>query len=143
MSLIFCAVMAYVTWRVQRENQKLSIVNTIFEHEHRIIKDGMEELREKIIEYKEKPTYDQGYKDALVKLGGPQNAGSYQEGWDDATKAYGIFERVDGKLSYADGYHAAINQFGYTKPASMNRWLAPDPEDKKISSESPETLTNY
>lgn len=122
-SVICCGVLAYNAWTVQKENQKLGLQNVIYQAEHRILKD---EIYQKERALADRPTYEQGYKDALVRVGGPQTPGAYQDGWDDALKIYGT------ENGYADGYHAAIKQFGYTKTTAMSRWLAPEP---KISSE--------
>ena len=65
-----------------------------------------------------KPNYNDGYRDAIIKMGGPQSPGSYQDGWDAAV-------RVLGDKSYSEGYHNAIKQFGYTKEGS-SRWLIED-----------------
>lgn len=62
-----------------------------------------------------KPGYNDGYRDAIIKIGGPQSPGSYQDGWDAAI-------RVIGDGSYANGYHTAIKQFGYTKEGNL-RWI--------------------
>jgi len=61
------------------------------------------------------PNYDDGYRDAIVKIGGPQSAGSYQDGWDAAFK-------VVGSSTYSEGYHTAIKQFGYTKDGNT-KWI--------------------
>ncbi len=62
-----------------------------------------------------KPNYNDGYRDAIIKIGGPQSPGSFQDGWDAAIK-------VLGDNSYSLGYHTAIKQFGYTKEGNT-RWL--------------------
>lgn len=61
------------------------------------------------------PNYNDGYRDAIIKMGGPQGPGSFQDGWDAAV-------RVIGDASYTNGYHTAVKQFGYTKEGST-RWL--------------------
>ena len=121
--VIALGFMAWTTWNTQKENQKLGLQNVIYQAEHRILKD---EIYQKERALAERPTYEQGYKDALVRVGGPQSPGAYQDGWDDAMKIYA------SENSYADGYHAAIKQFGYTKTTAMTRWLIPEP---KIGSE--------
>ena len=65
-----------------------------------------------------KPGYNDGYRDAIIKIGGPQSPGSYQDGWDAAIRVI-----ADG--SYATGYHTAIKQFGYTKEGNL-RWIIED-----------------
>lgn len=118
-----CGFLVWTNWNTQKENQKLGLQNVIYQAEHRILKD---EIYQKERALAERPTYEQGYKDALVRVGGPQTPGAYQDGWDDAMKIYGTDN------GYADGYHAAIKQFGYTKTTAMARWLVPEP---KIGSE--------
>ena len=113
-SLVCCGVLSYNKWIIQKENQRLTLINSIQQAEYRILKDEISELNGK-------PTYDQGYKAALLRVGGPQTPGAYQDGWDDAMKMY-----MDS--SYADGYHNAIAQFGYTKTAGMCRFLVPEPK---------------
>lgn len=116
--LALAGFLAYNTWTTQRENQKLGLQNVLYQAEHRILKD---EIYQKERALADRPTYEQGYKDALVRVGGPQAPGAYQDGWDDALKIYGT------ENGYADGYHAAIKQFGYTKTTAMARWLIPEP----------------
>ena len=65
------------------------------------------------------PSYNDGYRDAIVKMGGPQSPGSFQDGWDSALK-------VMGTASYADGYHTAIKQFNFTKEGHA-RWMVSEP----------------
>lgn len=92
-----------------------------------IVKLSNEEIRiltYELNEEKNKPSYEQGYKDALIKTGGPSNTGLYQEGWDDAQKIY-------LQAGYVDGYHNAIQQFGYQKP-DTSRYLAPEPKATPI-----------
>lgn len=105
-----CVALGIHAWNVQSENHRLSMANVIYQAEHRILKD-------EIAEWEKKPNYDQGFKDAIVRQGGPQTPGAYQDGWDDAMKVIGT------QSNYADGYHNAIQQFGYTKTAGMSRWL--------------------
>lgn len=111
-SLILCGFLGYTTWNVQKDNQKLELVQIIDKSEIRI-------LKEDIAKAENRPTYDEGYKDALIRLGGPQKVGDYQKGWDDAMKVSG---------DYAAGYHAAIRQFEYIKTGS--RWLVQEPKEK-------------
>ena len=112
-SALCIGTMTLYTWNIQTENQRLVLVNSIYNAEHRILKEELADLLAK-------PTYEQGYKTALIRVGGPQNPGAYQDGWDDAAKIF------NNKNSYADGYHAAVEQFGYTKTTAMNRWLVPE-----------------
>lgn len=103
------------TWDVKEHNHRLLLLNSIYEAENNIIKD-------ELAEFEKKPTYEQGYETALIRGGGPQTPGAYRDGWDDAL-------RLCGAKDYADGYHAAIEQFGYTKTTAMNRWLVPETQN--------------
>lgn len=120
-SALYIGAMTLYTRDVQTENQRLLLVNSIYDAEHRI-------LKEEITELLAKPTYEQGYKTALIRVGGPQSPGAYQDGWDDAAKIF------NNETTYADGYHAAIEQFGYTKTTAMTRWLVPESNVSKITS---------
>lgn len=108
--LIVSSIFSYNTWY---ENKNLSLANIILAAENRL-------LKEDAAEYLSKPTYDQGYNDAFVRMGGPQNSGNFQDGWDSATKVLDI-------ATYQEGYHAAIKQFGYIK-LEGTRWLVPEPK---------------
>lgn len=106
----------YQTIKVGQENQRLQFNNSIYQAEVRI-------LNEEVAELDRKPTYDQGYRDAIIKMGGPQNPGAYQDGFDAAMKV------VDNG-GYQNGYHACILQFGYQKPET-SRWLVGNDLTKK------------
>lgn len=126
-TLVGSIILAYNNWNLQTENHRLSLVNSIYNAEHRILKEDISDLEKK-------PTYDQGFKDALIRVGGPQSDGLYRDGWDDASKFF-------CDASYSEGYHNAIQQFGYTQPKGTTKWLAPEqvPEqDKSILSASNE-----
>ena len=99
LSTALCVGLLYQTWLVQKENQRLSFLNLINREENRIIKDEIYVLEHK-------PNYDDGYKDAIFKMGSPQNPGAYRDGWEAAMK-------LVGEGGYASGYHAAVQQFGY------------------------------
>ena len=114
--VVACGVMSYMTYTAQRENQRLHLANILYDLEHRLYKD-------EIKEWEQKPSYEQGYKDAIIRVGGPQTPSAYQDGWDDAMKVIGT------QSNYADGYHAAVQQFGYSK-TQLCRWLAPIPEGR-------------
>ncbi|MEI8270803.1 MAG: hypothetical protein WCG45_05565 [bacterium] len=100
LGLVF--LLTYETYRVSRLNQVLSLDNVITKAENRILKDEVTELDRR-------PTYENGYKDALIRKGGPNDKGDYQNGWEDAMKL------ATKDSSYADGYHQAIQQYGYQK----------------------------
>lgn len=105
-----CCVSGYQTFQTKQENGRLLLMNSIYQAEHRIFKNELKENEQK-------PTYEQGYRDALIRIGGPTQPGAYQDGWDAAMK-------VVGEGSYANGYHAAIQQFGYQKPDTSRYLIA-------------------
>ena len=130
-SLSLCGYAFYTTWQVQAENQKLSMIKAVNDErrvlladELRIQQEQIEDLARQVVEAKQNPSYQDGYRDAIVRMGGPQTPGAYQDGWDDALKTV----NYEG---YADGYHTAIKQFGYAKTSNMTRWLVPDPSAEK------------
>lgn len=104
----------YKHWDAKAENHRLNLVNSILTLEQNILKDEISELANK-------PSYEEGFNDAIIRMGGPQTPGSYSDGWDAAMKVIG-----DG--GYADGYHAAIKQFGYQKMGETKRWMVPKPQ---------------
>jgi hypothetical protein len=108
-------------WDQKAENHRLNLVNSILSMERNILKDEISQLENK-------PTYEEGFEDAILRMGGPQNPGSYQDGWDAAIK-------VIGDSGYADGYHAAIKQFGYQKMGETKRWMVPQSESSQKEDE--------
>jgi len=80
-------------------SEKDSVKMEFLEAENRLLRDELGQLRTR--------TYDDGYRDAIIQIGGPSHSGSFKDGYDAATR---VFLNKD----YADGYHAAIKQFGYT-----------------------------
>lgn len=102
--------------------QRLTLVNDIYQAEHRILKDEIYELSQK-------PTYEQGCRDTLIKMGSPNQPGAYKDGYDAATSLF-------ANESYTTGYHNAIQQFGYQQVDS-SRFLVPEPKknDNKSSKE--------
>ncbi|RTK94081.1 MAG: hypothetical protein EKK64_09245, partial [Neisseriaceae bacterium] len=88
LGLVF--ILGYETYHVSRLNQVLSLDNVITKAENRILKDEVTELDRR-------PTYENGYKDALIRKGGPNDKGDYQNGWEDAMKL------VTKDSTYADG----------------------------------------
>ena len=101
-----------------QSNQALVLDNIIYIAENRILKEELSSLERK-------PTYEDGCRDTIIKIGGPQTPTAYRDGWDDAVKT------LDTR-NYADGYHTAIQQFGYAKPAN-SRWLI---AENSVNSES-------
>lgn len=104
-----------------QSNQKLVLDNIIYIAENRILKEELSSLEKK-------PTYEDGCRDTIIKIGGPQAPNSYRDGWDDAIKT------LDTR-NYADGYHAAIQQFGYAKTTN-SRWLIAENTELPVNSES-------
>ena len=92
----------------QLELNQLRYENTTIRFENSMISNEIRAIESM-------PNYNDGYRDAIVKIGGPQSAGSYQDGWDAAFK-------VIGSSSYSEGYHTAIKQFGYTKDGNT-KWI--------------------
>lgn len=106
---LFVSFIAYNYYAFSMQETKNKIEVAILEAENRILRDEVSELSRK-------PTYDQGFNDAIIKMGSPQNPGSYKDGWDAALKT------LDG--SYQEGYHTAIQQFGYFENESV-KFLVP------------------
>lgn len=104
-------------YRLHNENQRLKITNDIYLAEHRILKD-------EIAEHEKKPTYEQGCKDTLIKMGA-----NGTEGWNNG---YDAAVSLLANTSYAEGYHSAIQQFGYQKP-DTSRYLSPEPKKDKTN----------
>jgi hypothetical protein len=84
------------------ENSNLTLLNNLQDAELRIVDDECQEYRHQLSTM---PTYEDGYKAALLK----RNAGTYSDGYQDAKIVF------DGSNNYAQGYHAAITQFGFLK----------------------------
>jgi len=118
-------VSGYQFIQIKQENNKLQLVNSIYEAENRILKDEIQTRIYEIRELEIKPSYNDGYKDALIRIGGPNNPGAYQDGWDAAMK-------VAGEGGYANGYHAAIQQFSYQKPDTSRYLISTSEINKEI-----------
>ena len=117
-------------------NQELKLKNVLFEAECRVLAG---EVRQMAHTASTAQTYEEGYRDALIRMGG-EAKGTYADGYAAATTLY-------RSANYADGYHAAIGQFatswndpGTPKPnARSSNWpvgVVPD----KISQKPPEIL---
>ncbi len=115
LSIICVGLFAY-SIHTYNENYRLKLVNYLSREEIRLLTYEKDELEKR-------PTYEDGYKSALIKTGGPQGGGAYNEGWDDAQKVY----MSEG---YTTGYHNCLVQFGYQKP-NTTRYLAPEPKNNK------------
>lgn len=98
MPTILCLLVLYRNQQLDSARGRLEFETSIYEAENRILEQEVRELENK-------PTYEDGYKDAIVRSSGSWG-GDYQAGFRDAYKL------LDGK-SYADGYHEAIAQFSY------------------------------
>lgn len=98
-----------VAYNGRQENQRLQFLTIINHAENRVLKAEIHSL-ERAAETK--PSYEDGYKEALVRAGRPNNPGAYQDGYEAAIKVVG-----DG--GYATGYHTAIKQFGYQPNKSL------------------------
>lgn len=112
-------------YNVKQENQRLQLLTIINQAENRVLKSEIHSL-ERAAETK--PTYEDGYKEALLRAGRPNHPGAYQDGYEAALKVVG-----DG--SYSEGYHTAIRQFGY-QPAKDVAFLVNEPTKK----EQPKTI---
>lgn len=83
------------------EINRLKLKVVLFERESALLRDEIKSLDNK-------PSYDQGYTDAVIRMGVPKpGSGAFAEGYYAALKTL-------GNSSYAQGYHNAIAQFGYT-----------------------------
>jgi hypothetical protein len=105
-------------------NQKLILAeNKIFlsDKSNQLLEEEVNDLQYSISTAK---TYEEGYRDALVRLNNPK-MGTFDEGYEAAKTVY-------GKGAYTDGYHAAIEQLSY---ASNNVELKECPLGKSPSKE--------
>lgn len=95
MGLVFSTV-GYIN--LLNENARLTMDDSIRQHQLNLLQDQLREYEFKI---SSAPTYNQGYKDALVKI----QFGTYKDGYEAAQTVYQTG-------SYENGYHNAIEQFG-------------------------------
>jgi hypothetical protein len=110
---IVCTILGFYSYRVNQLNQVLQLNNTLYIAEHRILKDEITELSNR-------PTYEQGCKDTLIKMGANGSEG-FNNGYDAAVS-------ILANSSYADGYHNCIQQFSYQLP-NTQRYLVPEPKE--------------
>ena len=89
-----------------------AVIHRKAESEYRILQDSLliergrsALLQDELAELSRRPTYEQGYRDAIIRAGTPEAPGNYKDGY------YAGFLAV-GDGGYADGYHAALEQFG-------------------------------
>lgn len=125
-SLFLTAFAFYSNWQIQAENHRLSLIVVTNEQREKLLNaeakiqdDMIADIKDQLLEAKRAPTYEQGRKDAIIAMGAGKEGGSFREGWEAA------LQTIDYS-SYADGYHAAVSQFGYTQTANM-KWLVPEP----------------
>lgn len=114
-SLAFAAYKDYDARSANLQSQILKFENSLMANEIGFIQSS--------------PSYNDGYRDAIIKMGGPQSPGSFQDGWDSALK-------VAGMASYAEGYHTAIKQFSFTKEGHA-RWMVAEPVAIAVDSKEP------
>lgn len=124
MAIIAIALGIYA-YNERQENQRLQFLTIINQAENRVLKAEVHSLERA---NEGKPTYEDGYKEALLRAGRPNGPGAYQDGYEAALKVVG-----DG--SYSEGYHTAIRQFGY-QPAKNVAYLVDEPTKK----EQPKTI---
>lgn len=107
------------------ECSRLNIIGQLQDRQIQLMQD---ECREYQYQLTNKPTFEEGYQAALLK----RNAGTYLDGYKDAQTVF------DGSNNYAQGYHAAITQFGYLKDIAKESAakIAGEDKDKKAASES-------
>ncbi len=98
-TLVLAVVCTYMGHILINESNRFFLMRDIYSAENRVLKDELYTERSK-------PTYEQGFHDAVVRAGIPAGSGAYRDGFDAAKKLYG-----DG--SWATGYHTAIEQFGW------------------------------
>jgi len=92
----------------------LTFLNTLQNRQLDLMRD---ECREYQFKLATNPTYDDGYKFALLK----RSNGSYSDGYEDAKLVF------DGSNNYASGYHAAIAQFNFLKSVNKDTAAIIDP----------------
>lgn len=106
-TLVLVVLCTYMGHTIINESNRFALMRDIYHAENRVLKDELYTERTK-------PTYENGYRDAIIRAGFPSGSGSYKDGFDAARKLYG-----DG--SWATGYHTAIEQFGWkNEVANLN-----------------------
>lgn len=108
---------SYSLYKQTVETNRIAFSNTLYESENRLLKDQLKELEYRLSENISRPSYEEGYRDAILRMGSPQQPGAYRDGYEAAIKAL-------GSNNYAEGYHTAIKQFGY----SGATYVIADPE---------------
>ncbi len=121
-----CIYSSAIAYRSSLQNDALRTIVKLGDDEIRIL---TYELREE----KQKPSYEDGKRDMLIKMGGPQNPGAFQDGYDAAVSLL-------ANTSYAEGYHNCILQFAYQKQ-DTSRYLVPEPKSTPIPGKQKEIAT--
>lgn len=98
-SIGICVALAIFSAVTFSQNHTLRYVNAILNGENRLLNDEVGELRYVIHHSR---TYEDGFRDAMMRSG---EKGTFAEGFNAAKLKY-------ENKSYADGYHAAVDQFG-------------------------------
>jgi hypothetical protein len=98
-ALVFFGYSIYVSHMYIVESNKNATIKELFAAENRLLKD-------EIYAERSKPTYENGYRDAILRAGPPTGSGTYRDGWEACAKLY-----ADG--SWTSGYHTALEQFGW------------------------------
>lgn len=74
-------------------------------------------LQQELATERSKPSFEEGFRSCVLHMGGAQQTGSYKDGWDAAVAML-------NNQTYADGYHAAIEQFGFQ---AQGKLIVPKP----------------
>lgn len=101
-SSVSCAILVLLFGASRIENAGLKQLNLLQDRQIELMRDECREYQFKITTT---PTYEDGYRAALLK----RDKGSYADGFGDAKMVF------DNSNNYAVGYHAAISQFGLLK----------------------------
>jgi hypothetical protein len=101
-TIFFLFVDAY---RTRHEITNLKMLGDTESQRSKLLSDELNEIK---YDYLMKPTYNEGYRDAIIRMGTPTQPGSYRDGY------YAAFLAL-GNSGYSDGYHAAIAQYGFPK----------------------------
>ena len=98
-TFVLAVVCSYMGHVIINESNRFFLMRDVYSTENRLLKDELYTERSK-------PTYEQGFRDAVVRAGIPNGSGAYRDGFEAAKKFY-----ADG--TWANGYHTAIEQFGW------------------------------
>lgn len=105
---IFCIIASgFLVYRFDQENFRLRCHNEFKDNQIRLLEDQLRDYEFKI---SSRPTYEAGYRDALVK----SESGTYDDGFEAAKVLY----KTGG---YDVGYHNAIQQHSPTWMRPMSK----------------------